>query len=280
MNRARAHRFGEHGTENPTPGKAGRPPAELQEIVKDWPPGVTVGELSPLFDISRKPWLLLGQFLRQFQVAHTVLKHTGCLPGWKVTGQELRILDAAAGYGELYTLLRDARRAPGTVIEYIGVDLDDNKVDVGTVLRPNIDLRVLNVLDIPDLGDERFNVVVSSETLEHLEHRDGMKFIGRINRVLEPNGLLVLTCPTPAMSERKKHPHHLYEWERIELVSAVKSAGFNIIDQYPLMSHERDWELAPQAAERLPNDIVRPTASALLSVAEGTGTMLVARKVR
>lgn len=278
MNKARAALAGEYTTEDPKPAPVGRPPAELQATKKDYPAGVSVGELSPLFDISRKPWLLLSSLLRQYTVAYTVLKYTGCLPGWKVEGRPLRILDVACGYGELYTLLRDARRAPGTEINYVGVDLDADKLEVAKILRPNIKVREMDALEIGQFGEQTADVIVSSETLEHLYREEGHRLLGLFYQVLKEKGILVMTVPTPQFSERRKHKHHMYEWPKDELLGGLREKRLSILEHYPILSHERDWETTPQQVERLPNDILRPAMSAALSVPEGTCTLVVATR--
>ena len=262
MNEARARRQGEYGTSK----------GEL-------PPGVSVGELSPLFDFSRKPWLMLGQTLRQFVVAWTVLRHTKSNASWanRETGREWNLLDAACGYGELYTLLRDARKTKGAKFHYTGVDLDQEKLAVARLLRKAINVHELDIRLIDGLDEQPFDVVVSSETLEHLDKSDGVYFLQLIWEVLKPGGLLVMTVPTPKFSERTKHKYHLYEWPRRELLDELLHLEFDVLEHWPILLHKNDWpdELKHN---RIPSDIVRPTAGVLSVTEEGMSTMVVARK--
>lgn len=278
MNKARAALAGEYTTQDPKPAPVGRPPLELGATEKDYPPGVSVGELSPLFDISRKPWLLLSSLLRQYAVAYSVLKYTACLPGWRHQGRRLRVLDAACGYGEMYTLLRDARRAPGTEIKYTGIDLDVDKLEVARMLRPNIDVREMDLLEIGATWIGVFDVIICVETLEHLYRDEGMQVIRQFHSALKEPGWLVMTVPTPDLSIRRKHKHHMYEWPRDELLGALRETRFSVVDHWPILSHERDWDFDSRQLDRLPNDLLRPAMGAMLSVPEGMCTMVIATK--
>lgn len=276
MNEARARRQGEYSTE-PKQRGPGRP----KKVIPDYPPGVSVGELSPLFDFSRKPWLMLAGALRQLTVAWTVQYHTETNAAWKRKGRELKILDAACGYGELYTLLRDARRAPGTVYNYIGIDLDQEKLAVARLLRKNIDVREMDVRGVLAgmLPERPFDVIVSSETLEHVQREEGIQLVNDFYSLLKDGGLLVMTVPTPLNSLRAKRPFHMYEWEEKELLDLVRNVGFKVIDYYQLFVPEKYWEIDVQ--KRLPQEVIRPAASAMLvAPPEGSVTMVVAEKER
>lgn len=270
MKYSRASRYGEYSTEE---GHTQNP---------GYPPGVSLGEMSPLFDFSRKPWLLLSDVLRQMIVAHTVVLWTDQRAIWsnKGKGREFTLLDAACGYGELYTLLRDARKVSGSKFNYLGVDLDPDKIAVGRVLRPGADLRVLDVRNIAKLTDVDWDIIVSSETLEHLTKDEGIEFLEQAAQIIAPDGLLILTVPTPQMSIRAKRPFHQYEWPRDELMAEVELAGFQILDEWPLSVHKNDWDI--DVIDRLPHDITRPTAGALLDHPkgiEGIVTLIVAKEV-
>jgi len=274
MNEARARRQGEYST-NPK-GKPGRP----KKVTPDYPPGVSVGELSPLFDFSRKPWLVLAATLRQLIVAHNILKWTKTAANWanRETGRHLRVLDAACGYGEQYTLLRDARRTKGTSFTYIGVELDQEKVAVARLLRRNIDVREMDVLNISSLDEEPFDVVISADTLEHLTKPDGIDYFQQLVDAVATNGIIVMTVPTPN-HHNKTHKYHLYEWSRGELLNLVEDSGLLILDEFTLFSHKREWDAVFDPQGRLPVDIVRPVASCALNEIEGTTQMVIAEKL-
>lgn len=276
MNEARARRKGEYSTERK------RGPGRPKKVIPDYPPGVSVGELSPLFDFSRKPWLLLQATLRQLVTAYTVLEWTHTRYQWtnaKLTqGYRLHVLDAACGYGELYTLLRDYRKVKGVQLDYLGVDLDREKLEVARLLRPNIDVREMNVLDIERLPQAPFNVVVSGETLEHLEQEDGKRFILSMVNVLEPGGILVLTSQSPEHGAKKRQ-YHLYEWPREEVLDFTSFLPLRLLDEFPVLLLQKHWlESMSELTKRVPADMVRPVAAAMMSGLEGSSNLFVFEK--
>lgn len=265
MKLSRASKYGEYSTE------AGH------TANKGYPPGVSCGELSPLFDFSRKPWLLLGDTLRLLTLAHTVLHWTELTPVWgnKGKGRTVKLLDVACGYGELYTLLRDARKVKGGNFDYLGIDLDVEKVMVGNTLRPGANLETMDLNRIWALPSD-WDVVVSGDTLEHVTREEGVDFIDNVAGIVKPDGLFILTVPTPAMSIRATRKFHVFEWPRTELIAELELAGFIVLDDFPIMLHANDWDI--DVGKRLPTDIVRPTAGALRPGTEGVNTLVVARR--
>jgi ubiquinone/menaquinone biosynthesis C-methylase UbiE len=69
------------------------------------------------------------------------------------------------------------------------------------------------------LADDSVDVVVSFETLEHIE--DYEKFMTEISRVLRPDGLLILSTPNEIEFPESNH-FHIHEFEEDELEKLVK----------------------------------------------------------
>lgn len=93
--------------------------------------------------------------------------------------------------------------------------------------------------------DESFDFVLCCEVIEHMEV-DPMFMMSEINRVLKPNGVLILTTPNITSSRaiwkilRGMEPHfymqyrhkpslyrHNYEYSMLSMVSVLKAAGFS-----------------------------------------------------
>jgi len=115
------------------------------------------------------------------------------------------VLDAAcgAGYGTYYL----AERAfEGKVY---GLDISEAALAVAKryYTRSNIEYLRGDVLKLP-FSDGSFDVVVSFETIEHVE--DGDAFLAEMRRVLKPDGLFI--CSTPNI-EYTFHPRfHVREY--------------------------------------------------------------------
>jgi ubiquinone/menaquinone biosynthesis C-methylase UbiE len=93
--------------------------------------------------------------------------------------------------------------------------------------------------------DETFDVVLCSEVIEHMEI-DPMFMMAEINRVMKPNGLLILTTPNVVSSRSitkmllgiepyfymqyrptRNYYRHNYEYSIHSLVAVIKAAGFD-----------------------------------------------------
>ncbi|MBL7749096.1 MAG: class I SAM-dependent methyltransferase, partial [Chitinophagaceae bacterium] len=122
------------------------------------------------------------------------------------------VLDIACGEGYGSYLLA-AKAASVT-----GMDIDNTTIKKATQKYPKENLRFTQATaeKIP-AADAQFDMVVSFETLEHLEDHDTM--IKEIKRVLKPGGLLVISTPDKKNYSDKrnyKNPFHLKELYRNE----------------------------------------------------------------
>ncbi len=81
-----------------------------------------------------------------------------------------------------------------------------------------------------------FDLIVSFETLEHLEKRD--QFLANIKGMLATAGMLVISTPNKAVTSPMKDPrkirnqYHKYEYIEREFVDALQKAGFTGIQRY------------------------------------------------
>ena len=98
------------------------------------------------------------------------------------------VLDVASGEGYGSALLAV------TAERVIGVDLAAEAVAHAQARyrRPNLEFRQGSCIAIP-LPDASFDVVVSFETIEHIDQHEAM--LAEIKRVLKPDGLLIISSP-------------------------------------------------------------------------------------
>lgn len=101
------------------------------------------------------------------------------------------VLDLSSGEGFGSHLL--AERAE----KVIGVDIDPQAVAHATAryVRPNLEFRSGSADDVPIHGDHAVDVIVSFETIEHLDERQQIGFAKECKRLLKPNGQLILSTP-------------------------------------------------------------------------------------
>ena len=131
-----------------------------------------------------------------------------------------KILDIASGEGYGSALL--ATKAA----EVVGVDVDKAATAKASQIyaaRRNLTFIDADAGSLP-FGPAEFDLVVSFETIEHIEHQEQM--IEEIARVLKPGGILVISTPNkPVYSGegRKPNPFHLKELDADEFASLLKA---------------------------------------------------------
>ena len=107
-----------------------------------------------------------------------------------LTGYKFKtVLDAACGSGWLGKLVKDEWG-----VQIYGVDI--SKKGVMLANKSGVMAKVGDIAKKIPYKDKSFDLVFSSETIEHLYNPD--KFLKEIRRVLKPKGLLVLTTPNLA----------------------------------------------------------------------------------
>ncbi len=127
-----------------------------------------------------------------------------------------RVLDAACGEGYGSAILAGAAR------EVVGVDIDPATVAHARASYASV--RNLSFVEgsaakLP-LPDASVDLVVSFETIEHLEAGDQPRMLAEFARVLADDGALVLSAPNrPEYSESRGYvnPFHRHEHDRAEL---------------------------------------------------------------
>jgi 2-polyprenyl-3-methyl-5-hydroxy-6-metoxy-1,4-benzoquinol methylase len=130
--------------------------------------------------------------LRRRQVISFVKKYT--------LGANLRILDLGCGKG----YLSEALARFGSVT---GVDLAEETIERNKERFPQLTFVHGDVTD-PTLPQNlsRYDLIVSSEVIEHLGIMNREQFLGNAYALLRPQGLFILTTPNRDVFLRLKHP--------------------------------------------------------------------------
>ena len=123
-----------------------------------------------------------------------------------------RVLDAACGEGYGTAILAGAGASSA-----VGVDIDEPTVEHARE-HYGIDARVAEVADLP-FEDGAFDLVVSFETIEHVEDQEGT--LREFARVLSDSGLLLISTPN-ASESLVENPFHTREYTHDEFVSALE----------------------------------------------------------
>lgn len=129
------------------------------------------------------------------------------------------VLDIACGSGYGTELLLGAGAK-----SVLGVDISKEAVKYCKNKYPKINFKVGSVDDIP-VEDESMDVVVSFETIEHVDEKTQQKFMQEVNRVLKNDGIFVVSTPNALVYE-KGNEFHMKELTPDELDVLLKKYGF------------------------------------------------------
>lgn len=160
------------------------------------------------------------------------------------------VLDAACGEGYGSAFLAE------TAARVVGVDVSSDAVTHARSKyggKANLQYLEASATSIP-LPDGSIDIVVSFETIEHLQDQEAM--LAEFRRVLRPDGILVLSAPNrPVYSEEKnyRNEYHVREHDRMEL-SALLSPRFSKTNWYGqrLLFNSVTWSLANSPVPHAP----------------------------
>ncbi len=131
------------------------------------------------------------------------------------------VLDIACGEGYGAALLSTVASS------VVGVDIDEPTIEHARRVYPEVEFEPGSCDDIPYMRDS-FDVVVSFETIEHIEDHD--KFLREVRRVLRPGGLFI--CSTPDRDVYRhpdgSNPYHARELTRAEFEQLLARRFANI----------------------------------------------------
>ncbi|MBX3103218.1 MAG: methyltransferase domain-containing protein [Bacteroidetes bacterium] len=190
---------------------------------------------------SHKPSPWLGEHLHRYQVAISYLK------------EGTQVLDIATGEGYGAAMLAQAEPAS----RIIAVDAEAESIAACRSKYRGVENLHFQQEDATRLSfpDNHFDLIVSFETLEHVPDYTAM--LRELNRVLKPDGLLLLSTPNfPVNSPTGKilNPYHVKEFTLEEMEQLLPQALGNvyIMGQQYARWHKRTGvgKVIGQATER------------------------------
>jgi SAM-dependent methyltransferase len=131
------------------------------------------------------------------------------------------ILDAGCGTGGLMKKLKKLGRV-------CGIDLSPEAIKFAK--KKGVVVKKASILNIPHKAHS-FDVVTSVDVIYHLAVTNDLAALKEMRRVLKPSGILILRVPANKflLSAHDKHVHTARRYEKKELVSKLRRAGFKAI---------------------------------------------------
>ena len=122
-----------------------------------------------------------------------------------------RVLDLGSGEGYGSAIL--AERAK----DVLGIELDPQAVEHAATNYPfdNLEFRQASVLELDDLPDGSFDLVVCYEVLEHITEHDDL--FALVRRVLCPDGVFVISSPDREIYSEAADYHNPYHAKELSL---------------------------------------------------------------
>jgi SAM-dependent methyltransferase len=145
-----------------------------------------------------------------------------------MVGQERDVLEVGCGNGEHLRDLAARNRS------CVGVDISDVVLDPPSDLPANVELMVADAVDLSPLPARRFDVVFSSQLIEHLHPDDVPRHLHEVARVLRPGGRYIFETPNRLGGPHDVSRHfddvatcfHLREYTNGELLTLLRQSGF------------------------------------------------------
>lgn len=128
-----------------------------------------------------------------------------------------RVLDAACGLGYGAAILTDSTLAESV----LGIDLDPWAIGYADrhygLQRSRLSFRAMDVMDVRTVAPESLDIVVSFETLEHVD--DPEAFLAACRRALTPGGRIIGSIPNMWVGDdgHDPNPHHVQVFDRSKL---------------------------------------------------------------
>lgn len=125
--------------------------------------------------------------------------------------QDKRVLDIScgSGYGSQFIAMQGARAV-------VGVDVDEDSIRFASTFygHPHVKYIQSDAHSVPSLEDASFDVIVSFETIEHLQNPK--QFLSELRRLLKPGGQLFISCPNDYRATPWLSPFHLHKFRFTE----------------------------------------------------------------
>jgi 2-polyprenyl-3-methyl-5-hydroxy-6-metoxy-1,4-benzoquinol methylase len=152
-----------------------------------------------------------------------------------------RVLDVACGEGYGSAMVAPAAKS------VLGVDLNPDVIQHARArygLLPNLEFRAGDATRL-ELGEQRFDLILSFETLEHVEAQD--ELVGGLAAHLAPGGCALISSPDKATysdATGYQNEFHVRELYREELL-ALLARHFRVVRLYGqrLLFHSAIWSL-------------------------------------
>ena len=137
-----------------------------------------------------------------------------------------KVVDIACGEGYGTNILAQ------NALEIVGIDISEEAVENASkkYVRDNLNYMVGSVANIP-LESNTVDVVVSYETIEHVDEESQKRFLAEAKRILKEDGVFIISTPNKELYSDRYNYHnefHIKEFYKSEFIEFIRSEFKNI----------------------------------------------------
>ena len=137
------------------------------------------------------------------------------------------VLDAACGEGYGSYLLSEYSK------KVVAIDIDHDVIKFASrkYMNNNLEFIVGNVNNIPIKGKNIFDLIVSFETIEHINEKNQITLLTEVKRLLKPGGVLIISTPNKSLYTdvlKNKNRFHVKEFYLSEFSDFLRKYFKNV----------------------------------------------------
>jgi ubiquinone/menaquinone biosynthesis C-methylase UbiE len=137
------------------------------------------------------------------------------------------VLDIACGEGYGSNLLSKYSK------KVVGIDFSYDVINFASreYINNNLEFIVGSVTDIPIKGKNIFDLIVSFETIEHINEKNQLRLLAEVKRLLKPGGILIISTPNKYLYTdvlKNKNEFHVKEFYLNEFNDFLKKYFQNV----------------------------------------------------
>lgn len=142
-----------------------------------------------------------------------------------------RVLDIGCGYSDQ----REMFWRHNLHVDYVGIDLSFPTL-MNAMKRksrnPSIYLQVdLKRKRLP-VKDKCFDLIIFTESIEHIPRKDGINLVKEAHRILKDDGKMFFGTPDSRYTHGIYDKEHMYEYSYPEIKKILSLQGFNIVEMF------------------------------------------------
>jgi SAM-dependent methyltransferase len=194
------------------------------------------------------------------------LKYTKCLIVPHLPKNKgVKILELGCGYGRYVHAL-----AKLGFCDVLGIDISEEQVEYANEVLGLRNVHLADAVEFLEESEDRYDVIMMMDVLEHLDLEYSLDIIQRIYRRLSVGGKLIVQVPnaiSPLSVNRYGDVTHQRAYSARSMEQSMRIGGFKNIQCYPLPPFS--WNVKSFVRALLWRNLINPLISIYLRVAVG-----------